>query len=552
MRVSAGSTARSRKALGLTLVALAFLVAGAPAAQGGGVFGFAGDGFAGPPPGLVPVDRNTPAADVDLKSQRLATGPDGSVYIVDADHDVVLRVDGDGSTDRVAGTYVRATGPHEGQARDIELNLPAGIDVDVNGNVYFAEWGSNRIRKLEPTGNLVTVGEITAPADVKVGEDDVLYVASKDGNGMGGVSKLEIDGSHAGVVTSLLSAADVESIAIGPDNHLYVAAREGPSTQGPDTAYVCKIDLAVPGDDCRADIVQRQAVFPGGAVGPQFPKFEYLNGGVWEPLFPASSHFVVGVDVGSDGAIYMLYTATAAQFWTGLGTVKTWQMWGGNFPMVYRWLPGTTEVRLFGQSRIEDLGSWIYEVDPLQDGTPGTDAVRFFGTDIAILGETDLLVGTWDGSQAFLYPTKTLYRIDDAATSEGLFFGTPKDALRIDMDTISLDDFYYNFGALLGGAITVVDDGNGNLQSLSGGFSIPAAEGGPMDVVISLTRNQNNLMTGTLYLGDGSVGLSAYGSAWSGNYGIDGDDVWLELFFQNTWEPGSPFYVIDLTARDSM
>ena len=91
----------------------------------------------------------------------LATAPDGAVYIAARDLDCVFRVESD-SVRIVAGqcgttSYHPRRMPEPGRTRALEglparvatLHKPSGVAVDRDGNLYIAEAGGHRIRRID-------------------------------------------------------------------------------------------------------------------------------------------------------------------------------------------------------------------------------------------------------------------------------------------------------------------------------------------------------------------------------------------------------------------
>jgi uncharacterized protein (TIGR03437 family) len=85
-----------------------------------------------------------------------ATDSDGSAYFTSGFG--VFKVDAAGTLTRVAGSPGGAGSLGDGgSATSADLNDPEGIAVDSSGNLYIAEWGANRIRKVTPAGTITTV-----------------------------------------------------------------------------------------------------------------------------------------------------------------------------------------------------------------------------------------------------------------------------------------------------------------------------------------------------------------------------------------------------------
>ena len=81
----------------------------------------------------------------------------GNLYIADSGNNRVRKVDLAGIITSVAGNGVQGFSGDGGRATDASLNLPRGVALDEAGNLYIAEWANNRIRKVTPDGIIRTV-----------------------------------------------------------------------------------------------------------------------------------------------------------------------------------------------------------------------------------------------------------------------------------------------------------------------------------------------------------------------------------------------------------
>lgn len=107
--------------------------------------GYSGDGGPGTEAKIdVPLD--------------IATDSQGNVYLSDWHHHVVRKLDiRTGTIDTIAGTGARKYSG-EGQARQAALAVPLGLSVDKHDNLYIADYGNNRIRKIDAkSGRISTV-----------------------------------------------------------------------------------------------------------------------------------------------------------------------------------------------------------------------------------------------------------------------------------------------------------------------------------------------------------------------------------------------------------
>lgn len=110
---------------------------------GSGGSGYTGDG------GLATLAR--------LDNPRgVAVDDAGNVYIADQDNNCVRRVSRDGLITTIAGTGTGGYSGDGGQATSARLRFPSDVAVDGAGNVYIADNGNHRVRKVA-AGLITTV-----------------------------------------------------------------------------------------------------------------------------------------------------------------------------------------------------------------------------------------------------------------------------------------------------------------------------------------------------------------------------------------------------------
>ena len=113
---------------------------------GTGEWGYSGDGG--------------PASQAEFRDPvGVAVDGNGNVYIADADNHRIRRVDAaTGTISTIAGTGERGYSGDGGPATEAELGYPSGVTVDGAGNLYIADEGDDRIRKVDAaTGTISTI-----------------------------------------------------------------------------------------------------------------------------------------------------------------------------------------------------------------------------------------------------------------------------------------------------------------------------------------------------------------------------------------------------------
>ena len=81
----------------------------------------------------------------------------GNLYIADEYNHRIRRVDSSGIITTIAGTGERGFAGDGGPAVEARLAGPRGVAVDADGNVYIADEGNHRIRKVDASGTISTI-----------------------------------------------------------------------------------------------------------------------------------------------------------------------------------------------------------------------------------------------------------------------------------------------------------------------------------------------------------------------------------------------------------
>jgi DNA-binding CsgD family transcriptional regulator len=86
----------------------------------------------------------------------VAVGPAGAVYVSDLTSNVVRRVNALGTITTYAGTGEPGYAGDGGPAISALLDAPGALAVDLEGNLYLADTLNDRVRKVDPSGDITT------------------------------------------------------------------------------------------------------------------------------------------------------------------------------------------------------------------------------------------------------------------------------------------------------------------------------------------------------------------------------------------------------------
>jgi sugar lactone lactonase YvrE len=99
-----------------------------------------------------------PATEAQLgQVPEVAVDTAGNLYLVDFDQNRVRKVDRQGKISTVAGTGTSGFSGDGGPATQARLRQPLQVEIDTAGNLFIADWGNYRVRKVTPDGTITTV-----------------------------------------------------------------------------------------------------------------------------------------------------------------------------------------------------------------------------------------------------------------------------------------------------------------------------------------------------------------------------------------------------------
>jgi uncharacterized protein (TIGR03437 family) len=133
----------------------------------------------------------------------LAVDNAGNLYIADTGDSRVRKVDTSGTITTVAGNStslgIGSFSGDGGKATSAGLNSPVGVALDSAGNLYIADFGNNRIRKVDTSGKISTIAGIG-------------FVTGSDSGDGGPATKAELSG--------------ISDVAVDRAGNVYIADQE--------------------------------------------------------------------------------------------------------------------------------------------------------------------------------------------------------------------------------------------------------------------------------------------------------------------------------------
>ena len=171
----------------------------------------------------------------------LAVDSNGNVFVLDTGNHCVRKITPSGDVSTFAGSV---PGNEDGQGVNAKFNTPLGMAIDNFDNLYIADTGNNKIRKIDPSGNVSSIAGYTtsgnqdgngffarfnSPRDLVVDVNGNIYVADTSNHRIRKISPNgdvttfagSIQGSQDGVGTAAKFYNPV-GIAIDSNGDLFV------------------------------------------------------------------------------------------------------------------------------------------------------------------------------------------------------------------------------------------------------------------------------------------------------------------------------------------
>ncbi|MBO0949457.1 hypothetical protein J2I46_12750 [Fibrella sp. HMF5405] len=161
-------------------------------------------------------DDGGPATSAQLRSPTgVAVDGNNNLYIADSGNHRIRKVSSSGIITTVAGTSISGYGGDGGLATIAHLNGPTGVAIDGSGNLYIADLGNHRIRKVNTSGIITSIAGtgisgyggdggpatsayLSSPTSVAVGDSGKLYIADLGNHRIRRVNMLGIITTVAG------------------------------------------------------------------------------------------------------------------------------------------------------------------------------------------------------------------------------------------------------------------------------------------------------------------------------------------------------------------
>lgn len=207
--------------------------------------------------------RDGPGAQAQFHTPSgIALDAAGNVYVADTGNHRIRRIGADGVVSTLAGDGV--AGFADGPAAQARFDAPMGVAVDASGRVYVADTYNDRIRVIEPDGTVRTAAGGEQPGNV---------------DGFGAETRLDTPVALALDSHGNLLIADLYNNAIrrlSPDGMLRTQVADGSVMSGPLSVAVTHDDVLYVGD-INGKVVQvstqgHQVALAGVSPQPRFAR----------------------------------------------------------------------------------------------------------------------------------------------------------------------------------------------------------------------------------------------------------------------------------------
>jgi uncharacterized protein (TIGR03437 family) len=201
------------------------------------------------------VGDNGPATSAQLANAHgIALDRQGNLYLADTDNHRIRKITPAGIISTLAGTGHAGSSGDGGLATSAQLNSPYGLAADAAGNIYVADFGNHKVRRIAPDGSISTIagtgqkgssgdagpatsGQLMSPRNVALDSLGNLYISEFEGHRVRkvgrdgvintiagtGVAGLNLDPKQAGMPAIAAQLAYPAGLAVDAYDNVYVA-----------------------------------------------------------------------------------------------------------------------------------------------------------------------------------------------------------------------------------------------------------------------------------------------------------------------------------------
>jgi RHS repeat-associated protein len=325
-------------------------------------------------PGFV----NGPAASAEFHAPEAVAVDEvrNIVYVADTGNHAIRMLTGSGTVQTFAGSG-RAS-DRDGSASEAGFNSPAGLALDALGNLYVADSGNDRIRKVTPAGMVTTVASgLKRPRGVAVAENGVVYVADTGNHVIrkieNGITSFVAGTGHPGQIDGAAALAEFKepaSLAIDESGALLVA----------DTQNHAVRRIVISGNGGTVSTI-------AGTAQPGFRDGDPLAAQFNQPSGIAERGAVFVVDSQNDALRMLVPELTLSAIYPRSGAPS-----------------GGTLVRIFGSGFIAGQTSVAFGSTAANDVTYVSSTELLVNAPAGVPGVVDVLVSTSGGTRTLADP----------------------------------------------------------------------------------------------------------------------------------------------------
>jgi uncharacterized protein (TIGR03437 family) len=368
---------------------------------GNGTYGFSGEG--GP---AVSAMLGGPVG--------LATDAIGNVFVADSGNNRIRRIAPDGTITTVAGNGSGMFSGDGGPAASASLQNPQGVAVDPEGNLYIADLGNRRVRRVATDGTITTVasngqgggsgppegspataGPLDSPSSVAVdGKGNLYCYASWQ------IYRI----NTAGILTVLVGGADADPVIGISQNHEGFTGDGGPAVLGHVTADIVPgriMGMTVDSSgnlyfaDSGNDRIRRVTNIDGAPL----VAWTFVTGGPTD-TYISKDNSIPFTDSGFNGAtISITNVGTGPMAWTAIAVTDDGGGWLAVSPA-----SGVAPAAITVSSNPNGLGAGVYTGHIEVSSAGASNSPRILPVSLTVTGPVITGVANAAGGQPGVFP----------------------------------------------------------------------------------------------------------------------------------------------------